>query len=171
MLEQRHEACSFQVIGRWQMAEFAERGIDIDQLNQGIGLLIPGHARYGYHQNNPRAGFAGAWFAPTAVSTQLPAVIGPQEDNRVRVEFKPTQFVKHFTDLNIDKRDTGMVPMNDLAGLVFRHRTAERTIAVAPDFAPIVTRNAIVGLTKIGRRRELVAIIQVPIFPGAVSGM
>src|ERR1041384_7468935 len=103
---------------------------------------------------------------PPPVIAEMPAVVAPQNDNRIRGEAEAIEFVKHLANLGIDKTDGSMVAMNHGPRLIIAQRAGLGNVAVLPQLAPVARR--ISGRTdrrgaQLGHS-EGCAIVKVPIF-------
>ena len=90
----------------------------------------------GNDQRNMRGLFVVRVLRPHAMIAEMPAVIAPEDDDRV---FGKTEFVQsreHLSDLRIHVTHCGMITMDERPRLCLVERPTLRDVAILPQFAP-----------------------------------
>src|SRR6056297_1862066 len=89
--------------------QLTERRIDVDEFDQPVTHLPACDSRC-YDQKRSASGdFEVRVLAPESMLAELPAVISPEDDDRVVGDAQLLQFIEQPTNLCIDKADAGMV--------------------------------------------------------------
>ena len=103
---------------RRQPAQFDERGIDVEQLG-GLRAALAGlDARSGEDQRHAGAAVPERVLAGDAFFAQVPAVVAPDDDDRVVGQAGFVERVEHAADLRVHEARAGQVGADEVAPLV-----------------------------------------------------
>jgi len=138
IFEQRHHAVTFEVIGKLQIACFAECGIDIDVFCQGLrapaGRL---HSRHTQDHRHVGVELEICVLTPAAVLAKFPAVIAPEDNDGVVGELQLVKLVEQASDQGVDVGNAGVVAVNQLPGQFVGAWSFLRDAVIVAQLAPI----------------------------------
>jgi hypothetical protein len=130
------------------VAQFGERRIDINRLDQRFGRLARRrHAGRPHDQRTPQRDFVQRVLSPDSVLAQVPAMVAPYDDDRVVAKAEPIQFVQHAADLRIDVTHARRVGVAEIACLLSGNN--------ARLFQPRVPRRHLAALMQADRRVDI----------------
>jgi len=120
------------VLRQRQVAQFGKRGVDVHELREGIGALA-GCLEAGDRDQQRRVGvvFHVAVLAPPGVLAELPAVVAPQDNDRLVRQAQPVEFVEDATQLRVHVADGGVVAMFELARQIVGNRPDGNAVVAA----------------------------------------
>jgi hypothetical protein len=123
-----------------EAADVGERGIDIDELGRRGAVFACG-AAFGQsdEQRCPCGDLEVRVLVPQAVLAELPAVVAPQNDDRVVGEAFFVERIKQAADLSIGEADAGVVAVAQRFGEVGGDGIARRHAGIAVQLAIRVT--------------------------------
>lgn len=165
--EQRTEAGALEMSGQGQAGEFGERGIDVHELDQRVGVCTGVlHAGQRYDQRRMHIVFHVAVLSPRGVLAKLPTVVAPEDDDGVAAQIEAVELVEHASDLGIAVADAGVVAVLELAREVDRDGTGLGDALVLTHLAVVQIhgiRRRVDGRKGIGRERDLGRVVEVPV--------
>ena len=118
LLHQRDEAAALQVVGKRQTGKFAQGRVDVDELSQSRRLFATVDPRGLDDQRGVHRRLETAVLAPEGMLAQVPAVVAPQDDNRVVAQIQPIKFVQQLANLGVGVAHTGVIAVDERAGLL-----------------------------------------------------
>ena len=158
--------------GQRQPRQIAQRRIDIDEFHQRVGALpVRLRARRPNDQRNTGVDLVIRLLAPAAMLAQLPAVVAPENHNRVVREAQLLQLLQQPPDLRVDQADRRVIAVLEPSLLGFRQSALtrivrSREIEIVAQLVHRVhgQRGRAARQKGIRRQRNLVAVIKLPVF-------
>lgn len=169
VLQQRGETVALHRVGRRQTGQFAQGGVDVDELDQGVAAAAAAaHPRRADDQRRVQRGVEGAVFAPQAVLAELPAVIAPEDHDRAVAQLPFVEGGEDASDLRVGVARGGLVAVNQCERLFLRKRPCIGDSRIVTQFAPCVQR--LVGCVQrpvgVVGRTDVGAAVEIPIALG-----
>ena len=106
-------------------------------------------------------------FAPRPKFAQVPAMISPQNNDRVLAQVEPVQFIEYLADLRVHVTHRGAVGVPELAAIVLILQRALRDMVLPDQLKAWVKRNEGVDAVRHtweGDGGNFPGIIQIPVF-------
>ena len=149
----------------WQAGEIEKRGEDVDALHERRGRLAPAHAGGGNDQRDPGRLLVVGVLAPQTVVAEMPAVIAPQDHDRVVGETGVIEGVEEFAHLRIHEARGGVIAMDQTPRQGLVDGPLVGGILVLTKFTPV--GGGIRGRTDRGHGRlrtgQGVGVVEVPV--------
>ena len=114
--------------------EIAERGIDVDELDDRRGTLAAAPARRHDDQRGPRRLLVVRVLAPHPVVAEVPAVVAPEDDDRVVGEPEGVEFLEQPADLGVHETRRRVVAVHERALERLRQVAAFGDTSVVAEF-------------------------------------
>ncbi len=115
--QERHEACALKVVAGGKSGKLHERVIDVEQFHRPSALLPGRDARAGEDQRHSGARFPERFFPGDSFCTKVPAVVAPDDDDRIFAAARCVESGQDPAHLGINKARTSQVAADEVLPL------------------------------------------------------